>query len=32
LLFLTIVAIDQLSSVLRNRLTHGAKFSAQVPL
>jgi phosphonate transport system permease protein len=27
LLFLTIVVVDQLSSALRNRLTHGARIS-----
>ncbi len=31
LLFLTIVVVDQLSSVLRNRLTHGAKIGEAHP-
>ncbi|SOH94467.1 phosphonate transport system permease protein [Monaibacterium marinum] len=31
LLFLTIVAVDQLSSVVRNRLTHGAKLQEVHP-
>lgn len=31
LLFLTIIVVDQLSSALRNRLTHGARISEVHP-